>query len=230
MIVSGRAIDTETSAVIPVSVEVADKKLLVASIGKAAATLAEKMHAAKKAKAVETALAPDSALPEGARPRVLVIFSEVHIGRPVIDPASETALVRYLLANNFKVVDPAFAKGLHGNEEKWKPYRNMGEAAVELLSKLGKEQNADVVIYGEAFSERGESVEGMLACRGRIEVKAVSVKSGAVLAYDSEHAGASDIAEHVAGKRAIEAAGLKVAPRIASLVLKKWANPDAEKK
>jgi len=230
MVVSGRAIDTETSAIIPVSIEVADKGQIVASIGKAAATLSEKMQVAKKAKATEVnAVAVDKSLPAGPRPKVLVLFNEIHIGRPVIDPASETALVRYLLANDFKVVDPAFAKGLRGDEEKWRPLQNAGEGAVALLAKLGKEQNADVVIYGEAFSERGESVEGMLTCRGRIEAKAVLVKDGSVLAYDSEHAGASDLAEHVAGKKAIEAAAQKVAPRLATLVLKKWANPKAEK-
>ena len=223
LIVSGKAIDTETTRVIPVGVEVEGKNKLVAALGQAAQELAAKMRAARnEAKGPEK---PAVLLPKVARPKAMAIFVEQHIGQPVPDPASETAVVRFLLQQGFQVVDPAFARQLRMDEKKLKEVR--GDPTN--IARLGKEHGAQVVILGEAFSERGTEVAGMTACRGRVEAKAIHVETGLLLAYDSEHGGASDIAEHVAGKKAIEAAAEKLMPRFATQVLERWEHPEQAK-
>jgi hypothetical protein len=117
-------------------------------------------------------------------PAVVIMITEQHLGRPVIDPAAQTELMLLLREIGFEVVTP--------------------EAAAS---------RADVVaITGEAFSEFGLRRGNLVSCRSRIEI---SVKaSGKIIAVDRQRDVAVDIAEHSAGKRALENGALKLADRL----------------
>jgi hypothetical protein len=118
-------------------------------------------------------------------PAVLVTISEQHLARPVIDPAAQTELMKTLREAGFEVVTAATAAG-----------------------------RSDVAtITGEAISEFGMRRGNLVSCRARIEVT-VKDASGKLIATDRQMDVAVDIAEHAAGKKALEAAALKLADRL----------------
>jgi hypothetical protein len=117
-------------------------------------------------------------------PAVVIMITEQHLGRPVIDPAAQTELTLLLREIGFEVVTP--------------------EAAAS---------RADVVaITGEAFSEFGLRRGNLVSCRSRIEINVKA--SGKIIAVDRQRDVAVDIAEHSAGKRALETGALKLADRL----------------
>jgi len=69
---------------------------------------------------------------------------------------------------------------------------------------------ADISIIGEAFSQLASRRETLVACRGRVEIKVYDNKSKKLLRSDRITVGAVDLAEEVAGKAALQKAGLKL--------------------
>lgn len=118
-------------------------------------------------------------------PAVVVTIPEQHLARPVIDPAAQTELMKTLAEVGFEVVTAEQAAG-----------------------------RADVAtLTGEAFSEFGLRRGNLVSCRARIEI-VLKDPAGRVLATDRQMDVAVDIAEHIAGKKALEAAALKLADRL----------------
>lgn len=118
-------------------------------------------------------------------PPVLVLIPEQHLARPVIDPAAQTELMKTLAEVGFQVLTPAEAAG----------------------------RDDVATIAGEAFSEFGLRRGNLVSCRARVEV-VVKDAAGRLLATDRQMDVAVDIAEHSAGKKALEAAALKLADRL----------------
>ena len=118
-------------------------------------------------------------------PAVFVSIPEQHLARPVIDPAAQTELMKTLQEVGFEVLTADQVIG-------------RGDVAT---------------ISGEAFSEFGLRRGNLVSCRARIEVT-LKDASGKLLATDRQMDVAVDIAEHVAGKKALEAAALKLADRL----------------
>ena len=214
LIVTCKAIDTETSQIISVGAD-AKKDQIVEVLGKTSETLANKLKAARSA---ATASSKEVKLPAGARPKVMLLFNEVHLTRHVPDPASETAFARFFLNNGFGMIDAAVSAAIQSDEKQMAGLKT----DLQALARIGLEKQADVIVLGEAFSELGATVEGFVTCRARVEVKAVNTRTAALIVYDSAQAGAADIAEHVAGKSAIESAANQLAPRIASAIIERW--------
>jgi curli biogenesis system outer membrane secretion channel CsgG len=105
-------------------------------------------------------------LGNGTIPKIMVIVPEYHITFRVPDPAGETEILRKFLEAGFRAVDPSMyatiRKGAKFNEAVKNPM-----AAIS----LGKEFGADIVIFGEAFSERVDRQSNPVTCRARVEVK-----------------------------------------------------------
>lgn len=118
-------------------------------------------------------------------PAVQVLITEQHLARPVIDPAAQTELAKTLAEVGFEVIDAAGAV----------------------------ERSDYVTISGDAFSEFGMRRGNLVSCRARIEVT-VKDASGKLLSTDRQMDVAMDIAEHSAGKKALESAALKIVDRI----------------
>ena len=72
---------------------------------------------------------------------------------------------------------------------------------------------ADVVISGEGFSETAGQFGNLISAKARLEVKATG-KNGQVLAVDRQTTVAVDLAEHVAGKTALQRAAAETALRL----------------
>ena len=137
------------------------------------------------------------------RPAVAVVIPEEHIRRRevVVDPAVETEVKKVLNACGFKVVDTGsnaladWAKALmKGKDKPWPP-------ALE---------KADYVIVGEAFSEFALRTGDLVTCVARAEINVIDRKTGKIVLADRHTDRAVDLAEHLAGKTALQIAGRKL--------------------
>lgn len=125
-------------------------------------------------------------------PRVKVTIPEAHIGQPVPDPAAQTELVRLLKAAGFTVID----------EQTGGP--------------------ADVEITGEAFSETGMRFRNLDSCTARVEIKVTNTHNGEIILADAKKAVALDLAEHIAGKTALQEGAALLAPSVVEAIVTQY--------
>lgn len=238
VLVSLRLMDLETSQLFPEVVTLDATTDPDAAVGKVVEKVTPLLERAAKARVSgEEKVFVNPAWAALQKPKVMVVLPESHKPRPprpeeprvtgvvgaflfVPDPAGETELLRIFLANSFPCVDQKVAQEARKTQQAWETLRGNLKAAQE----LGLAQDADVVVLGEAFSEFAGEERGFVACRARVEAKAVDVKTGAILYTDGAEAGASDIAENVAGKKALRKAAQVLAVDLAGTLIKKW-NP-----
>lgn len=180
-------------------------------------------------------------------PRVMVMIPETHLGLPVRDPAAETELVLWLTDCGFRVTSPEYegvtpphrvSEATHDGEITFR--RNRGwrneEGTVNISSRslhefrtqgLASERKklasvADILVLGEGISERATERQGLISCKARVELKAIHVLTGEVLLATSAYGAGVDVAERIAGKRALQAAGRDIAGEIIPQLVEKW--------
>lgn len=180
------------------------------------------------------------------RPRLLVLLPESHLNRIVPDPAGETELVEWLLACGFPVASAEYA-GIEAptpvaqwdSEADVRIRRpNLRDGVQWLISSrsihsfvtggMSKDADklleiADVMILGQGISERASNRSGIQSCKARLELKAIDIKTGEVLLAKSTYGAGLDVAEHIAGKRALQAAGRQMAIDLIPELAKRWA-------
>ena len=152
-----------------------------------------------------------------ALPTVAIIVPEQHIGRAVIDPAVETEFKMLLTRAGVKPVE-------------------LSESAIKTacqdlkdLARLSRLlAGTRYLICGEAFSERGGTIHGLIVGVGRVELQIIDLQSGKILIADRETGRAPDLSEHLAGKTALQKAGRKLAMRMLPKLIKQL--PKVEKK
>ncbi len=125
-------------------------------------------------------------------PSVAVMIPEVHINRPVADPAAETEMKKILKETGFEVI----------------------EAKKETLAKWAKDYSmagVDIIITGEGFSEFGSRIGGLVSCAARLEVQVTERESHRIIASERTTKRAVDLSEAIAAKTALQAAGREMA-------------------
>jgi curli biogenesis system outer membrane secretion channel CsgG/nucleotide-binding universal stress UspA family protein len=156
----------------------------------------------------------------------VVLIPETHITRiRVPDPAAETEITRQLLAAGIKVKDDARLHQLR--DEKWVLEALHGNADPVHLQELRNNYGADILIVGEGLSERAEKdVLGSNAviCRGRVEVKAIRMDTGAIIAADDDQQAGRDLSEILSAKNALKNAAAAVVPRLIAAMAQNLAH------
>ncbi|MGD9782888.1 MAG: FlgO family outer membrane protein [Kiritimatiellia bacterium] len=179
------------------------------------------------------------------RPRLLVLLPESHLNRIVPDPAGETELVEWLLACGFPVASAEYA-GIEAPTPaaQWDSETDVRirrpdvrDGVQWLISSrsihsfvtggMSKDADklleiADVLILGQGISERASTRSGIQSCKARLELKAIDIKTGEVLLAKSTYGAGLDVAEHIAGKRALQAAGRQMALDLLPALAKRW--------
>ena len=125
-------------------------------------------------------------------PSVAVMIPEVHINRPVADPAAETEIKKILKEIGFEVI----------------------EVKKETLAKWAKDYSmtgVDIIITGEGFSEFGSRIGGLVSCAARLEVQVTERESHRIIAAERTTKKAVDLSETIAAKTALQAAGRELA-------------------
>jgi TolB-like protein len=139
------------------------------------------------------------------RPTVAVVIPEEHRRRepaaPPVDPAVETEIKRTLIACGIPVVDVGQNALADWARDMMKGKHPAWPAAI---------QGADIVIVGEAFSEFAVRTGDLVTCAGRAEINVIDRHTGRILHADRQTARGVDLAEHIAGKTALQAAGRKL--------------------
>ncbi len=153
-----------------------------------------------------------SAVGDRKRPTISVYVKEHHVTSEAIDPAVDTELTYLLQKTGFHVID-----------EKNKPLADWAAAYLEDSSrKPPTSAGTDVVIVGEAFSEFAARRGELVSCKARVELRAIDLKTGEVLAIDRKTATAVDLAEHIAAKAALQKATQELSLTLIPEVARKW--------
>ena len=119
-------------------------------------------------------------------PKVFVKIPEQHIGRTTFDPAAETEFITILKQCGIEVFD----------------------------AKMGKESDADLILTGEGISEYAARLKTLISVKSRLEVKLVERKTGKIVFSDRQTSLAIDLAENIAGKKALQNAAADIAERM----------------
>lgn len=153
------------------------------------------------------------------RPVVMVMIPDTHVAPvPLVDPAAETELISQLIRARFTVVDSEYAKLARESENR--PGNLFGD--VKTSARHAASRGAEVLLYGEALSERAASLGDFVGCRARVEVRAVNTRTEQILVIDRAEGTATDVSEAVAAKRAIESAAQKLGIRFLPELAKRW--------
>lgn len=146
-------------------------------------------------------------------PRVAILITETVIGKPVMDGATEAAIIHSFKAREFEVVEPSEA--LRTKRAKQIALATGGD--LKAATDLGAEWGAEVVIVGTAeASEADVSANpyfrntGMKSASGSISLKAIDVNTHEILASKAGDAPMVHPNATVAGTKALEKASQKV--------------------
>lgn len=139
---------------------------------------------------------------KGKRPSVWIDIPERHVGQTTYDPAAATELIFCCRELGFEVIDRS----------------------------EGNRNDADVILTGEGFSQFASRHGNLVSVKARLEVKALDRESGRVLAIDRHTAVAVDLAEHIAGKAALQDAAVSIAERLLPQLVSPDRNRKARKK
>lgn len=125
--------------------------------------------------------------------------------KPVVieQSATETELTRYFVEAGFRVVDPK----VYGK------MKQVSDSTGDLgqMAALGLKMGAQMIITGQSISERTNSQGGMVSCRARLEIRAISTEDGSILATNTISGGGIDVSEAIANKTAIHNASENMA-------------------
>lgn len=189
-IVVAKVISTETSRVYGELVKggsaTAVSELAAELAGKVATAIATRKETlvAKVITRDERLAALKEKLGSGKRPSVRVKIPEQHFGAPVVDPAAQTEIVRWLRECGYRVLDDA------------------------------AKDSPDFELTGEAFSAFGLRRGNLISCRARVEVKVTGSKAGEIVAADAQAGVAVDVAEQSAAKEALTEAAARLIERL----------------
>ena len=174
---------------------------LQGDIDQAAQALAEKVSSTieakgdtliAKTKAKEDVVASLKSVVEGKDlPTVSVMIEEESLGRDLVDPAAQAEITFILHQLGFTVIDPT-------------------ESNVR----------ADIEISGEAFSEFGMRRGSLVSSKGRVEIKAVDIKTGELVSVGRHVAVAVDLSREIAGKAAISKAAANLATALVTDIVR----------
>ncbi|BCG62631.1 MAG: hypothetical protein methR_P0277 [Methyloprofundus sp.] len=120
------------------------------------------------------------------KPSLRIEITEHHINRAASDPAAQTEMILYSIESGFEVI----------------------------ADNVSRSQKAQVLITGEGFTEFATRKGELVGVKARLEVKAIDIASGKVIAVDRQTELEVDLSEIIAAKKALEKAAAKIAERI----------------
>jgi curli biogenesis system outer membrane secretion channel CsgG len=156
-------------------------------------------------------------------PTVAVLIRETHHAAPrptvptaVLDPAVETEVKRVLALCGVTLRD------VPGNE--LAEFADEWEANGRRAWPRGL-TGVDIMITGEAFSEFASRIGNLVSCAARAEVNVIGRETGEIVYAERATVRAVDLSENIAGKTALQKAGLKIAVGILEHLIQKNQPP-----
>jgi TolB-like protein len=184
-----------------------------------AGSIVDEIHQAIEDGKLDEVVIEDRVVVDTKTPRLMIMIPEVHIHRPIPDPAGETEMIRKFVASGFRVVDQAQINKIRDTREAKAAAKGDLQSAMAIARQYG----AEVIIVGEAFSENvprpGDQLQ---TCGGRVEARAINTDTGMILAANGKEAHATDRTELVAAKRALRTAGGLLADDMIKQIIGFW--------
>ena len=159
--------------------------------------------------------------PQPARkPLIMVIIPEYHQRSSTLYPAGETEVIRLLVERGFPVVDQHQIQHIRYNDEAKRAAQGDVAAAVA----LGNQFEAEIIIVGEALSQRieGRIPGNIVACSAQLVAKAIQTDAAKILATHSMTDKGLDLTEESAAKKAFANVGGKIADYLIGEIELKW--------
>ncbi len=145
-------------------------------------------------------------------PKIAIMMEETHINYRIPNATSEIAITN-------KFIESGFDNMIDINKDRMM-YNSPYAMSTEELDNLARSMQADILIVGQAFSERAGDIgqflpgskgrTGIESCRARIEAKMYIARTGQIIAANGFDAGGADIVEANAAKAALRNAGEKI--------------------
>lgn len=175
------------------------------------------------------------------RPRVLFMIAEMNIGQKryvywwwgeteymgeTVDiSASETALKELFVNRGFNVVD---ISGSAWTFEISDAFR-VEDFTKDGARSIGRDLNADIVVYGKAVATQGQSTPGSALGLyiADITAQAVRVEDGVVLGASSGHGTSKNISVITGGMEALSKASVELGGALAEQITAKWSGPQS---
>ena len=141
------------------------------------------------------------------RPKMALYIPEATDGLArAVDPACEHVLLKKFGEHQFEIVQLKYSSHAITFGEDGRP---QGEVFQKLI-EAARDKGVEVIIIGEAFSQRAGTLGQLSSARARVELHAVKVSDQSVMASASGYGVAVDAALGIAGKKAIEDATKRV--------------------
>lgn len=141
---------------------------LAGQVEKVIAQFEEERTQREKEAAAEAAKKTAKVIPSNwKRPTVMVIIREMHIRQPqLIDPAAETEITKRLIADNFTVIDSEYVTMMKRGQQidAAKPKLRFNFKNLKTCTQYAAKKNAEVLLYGEAVSERAAGLGDFEGC------------------------------------------------------------------
>lgn len=143
-------------------------------------------------------------------PRVMVIIPETIDGQPNSQAVVETALIKKLLDNSYRVIDQAQTETIKAQDQ-LKAIESPAEAA-----KLARQFDAEVVVAGKASSafNTDKDLAGMTSYKARVEAKVVKTSTAEVILAEDCNSAGVDITKEMAAAAALGKAANVVADKL----------------
>ncbi len=151
-----------------------------------------------------------------SRPRVVVLFSNAG-GKETV---AESAIAKYLLSMDFKVVDPEMIR-----KDLEKAVPKGASAAYDAIAKTGARYGAEIMISGTLENSSSkfkmDNVE-MQFNKVNAAAKAMRIDTGEVIASDNETRSGPGMEDMI--KRMSDEAGQALAKKLVEQILSRWSN------
>jgi Protein of unknown function, DUF400. len=165
---------------------------------------------------------------ELGEPRFFVLLNEEALGRPLQDEhPAELAILDALLKEGIRVVDRSRAEKVRRDGR----LRALLSGQKEVAWAIGEETQAEILLVGTAKADFfGEVISGVSTCHAHIELKAIWIDDGEVLAARRlEKVAAAEFQLSTAARIALQRAGQRVLQEgFLALIVKAFALEVAE--
>ena len=161
----------------------------------------------------------DSSYAIAHKPKIMILIAERPLTNRTTKDAVETEMIRKFTEKGFKVINPAALKRNRNSNQ----ISSIMRGDTDLAANIGRQYGAELLIVGEAFSERGKVTYGLRTCRATVEARVIEVDTMRIIVANSQNAAGADATENIASKKALQNAGGLLADYFIDEVVKEWS-------
>lgn len=152
------------------------------------------------------------------KPKIMILIAEKPLGNQTTKDAAETEMIRKFTEKGFKVINPAALKRNRNLDQ----IRSVMRGNTDQAASISQQYGAELLIVGEASSERGKTTYGLRTCRATVNARVIEVDTMRILMANSKNAAGADATEKIASKKSLQNAGGLLADYLIDQITKEW--------